>query len=79
MGWKGINVDANYERLKYFFGMNGEDLNLNYAIGEVGEKEVELVVNSKIPSTSTTDSEVYGDDGFYRKMTIPTITLGELC
>ena len=33
-GWKGINVDGNYERVKRFYGMNNEDLNLNYAIGK---------------------------------------------
>ena len=33
MGWKGINVDANYRQLNYFFGMNFEDLNLNYGVG----------------------------------------------
>ena len=31
-GWKGINVDADFHHVKQFFGMNFEDLNLNYAI-----------------------------------------------
>ena len=33
MGWRGINVDANYVNVNRFFVMNADDFNLNYAIG----------------------------------------------
>lgn len=33
-GWKGINVEANPERLNRFFMERPDQINLNYAIGE---------------------------------------------
>ena len=45
-GWKGINVDGNPDRVRYFFGMNFNDLNLNYAIGKEEDEFVSIYVNN---------------------------------
>ena len=57
MGWRGINVDANYINVKRFFGMNTDDLNLNYAIGENEDSFITLYVNQQ-PSLTTASPEV---------------------
>lgn len=32
-GWKGINIEGNSNRVKYFYGMESEDITFNYGIG----------------------------------------------
>ena len=51
-GWKGINIDGNYERVKFFYGMNVEDISLNYGVGDKPDKFITMFV-STIGSLST--------------------------
>lgn len=44
-GWKGINIDGNWERIKYLFAAGGDDLTLNYAISNQSDAFVEFFVN----------------------------------
>lgn len=78
-GWKGINIDGNYERIKYFFGMNEEDLNLNYAMGAGSSAFVEMFI-PKSPLASTVLQETRPQDPKEEAIIrIPTISLSELC
>ena len=60
------NVDANYDNVKIFFGMNTDDLNLNYAIGEEEDSFITLHIN-KVPSLTTASQDVIEGRGGFNK------------
>ena len=76
-GWKGINLEPNHVRNSRFFVLRPGQINLNAAVGE-SSKLVQLF-NLKRSELSTTNPDEEEKKGFVDMMTVPSISLKELC
>jgi hypothetical protein len=80
-GWKGINVEANPERLSRFFLERPNDINLNVAVGEEDKFVTLYEMGADESSTISPKVKDYvkGLSAVEKEIKIPSMTLKQIC
>jgi FkbM family methyltransferase len=83
-GWRGINVEPQPDRYKFFLGKRSEDINVNYGISNKhGKLVLRSYANQGLSTFSSTIQDEYKKNGDnqtadYKDIDVKVITLKEL-